>query len=98
MSREIEKIAEDLFEKVRSRFENVNLGNETAKATPNPEEARFFNFDYVSKDGENFGNITLSLIDENSLKIYFSRNISEKLDDVQRKEWYEFLHELRYFA
>jgi hypothetical protein len=98
MSREIEKIAEDLFEKVRSRFENVNLGNETAKATPNPEEARFFNFDYVSKDGENFGNITLSLIDENSLKIYFSRNISEKLDDEQRKEWYEFLHELRYFA
>ena len=98
MSREIEKIAEDLFEKVRSRFENVNLGNETAKATPNPEEARFFNFDYVSKDGENFGNITLSLIDENSLKIYFSRNISEKLDDQQRKEWYEFLHELRYFA
>ena len=98
MSREIEKIAEDLFEKIRSRFENVNLGNETAKATPNPEEARFFNFDYVSKDGENFGNITLSLIDENSLKIYFSRNISEKLDDQQRKEWYEFLHELRYFA
>ena len=98
MSREIEKIAEDLFEKIRSRFENVNLGNETAKATPNPEEARFFNFDYVSKDGENFGNITLSLIDEKSLKIYFSRNISEKLDDQQRKEWYEFLHELRYFA
>ena len=98
MSREIEKIAEDLFEKIRSRFENVNLGNETAKATPNPDEARFFNFDYVSKDGENFGNITLSLIDENSLKIYFSRNISEKLDDQQRKEWYEFLHELRYFA
>ena len=98
MSREIEKIAEDLFEKIRSRFENVSLGNESAKSTPNPEEARFFNFDYISKDGENFGNITISLIDENSLKIYFSRNISEKLDDIQRKEWYDFLQELRYFA
>lgn len=98
MSRELEKISEDLFEKIRSRFENVNLGDEIAKATNDPEKARFFNFDYVSKDGENFGNITVSLIDENSLKIYFSRNISEKLDELQRKEWYEFLHELRFFA
>ena len=98
MSRELEKISEDLFEKIRSRFENVSLGDESAKATNDPESARFFNFDYVSKDGENFGNITVSLIDENSLKIYFSRNISEKLDAEQRKEWYEFLKELRYFA
>ena len=98
MSREIEKIAEDLFEKIRSRFENVSLGDEKAKATPNPESARFFNFDYISGDGESFGNITISLIDENSLKIYFSKNISTKLDDDQRKEWYEFLHDLRFFA
>jgi hypothetical protein len=97
MSREIEKIAEDLFEKVRSRFENVSLGNESAKATADPDKARFFNFDYVS-NGENFGNITISLIDENSLKIYFSKNISEHLDEEQRAEWYEFLHDLRFFA
>jgi hypothetical protein len=98
MSREIEKIAEDLFEKIRSRFEGVNLGDQSAKATADPEKARFFNFNYTSKDGEEFGNITISIIDENSLKIYFGRNISEKLDDDQRKEWYEFLHDLRYFA
>jgi hypothetical protein len=98
MSREIEKIAEDLFEKIRSRFEGVNLGDQNAKATADPEKARFFNFNYISKDGEEFGNITVSIIDENSLKIYFGRNISEKLDDDQRKEWYEFLHDLRYFA
>ena len=97
MSREIEKIAEDLFEKIRSRFENVSLGDDGAKATNDPEKARFFNFDYMS-EGESFGNVTISLIDENSLKIYFSKNVSEKLDDSQRKEWYEFLHDLRYFA
>jgi hypothetical protein len=76
----------------------VNLGDQNAKATADPEKARFFNFNYISKDGEEFGNITVSIIDENSLKIYFGRNISEKLDDDQRKEWYEFLHDLRYFA
>lgn len=98
MSREIEKIAEDLFEKIRSRFDGVSLGDQSAKATADPEKARFFNFNYTSKNGDEFGNVTISIIDENSLKIYFGRNISEKLDDEQRKEWFEFLHDLRYFA
>lgn len=95
--REINKIAESLFEKVRDRFEDVSLGDENAKATSNPEDARFFNFDY-SHNGKNFGNVTLSLIDEMSLKVYFSKNISQGLDDEERKQWYSFLRELREFA
>jgi len=95
--REINKIAEGLFEKIRDRFEDVSLGDENAHATQNPEDARFFNFDYVV-DGHNYGNITLSVIDETSLKVYFSKNISHDLDDEQRKHWYSFLRELREFA
>ena len=95
--REINKIAESLFEKVRDRFEDVTLGDENAKATQNPEDARFFNFDY-SIDGQSFGNITISLVDENSLKVYFSKNISDGLDEEQKTKWYAFLRELREFA
>lgn len=95
--REIDKIAEGLFEKIRDRYEDVSLGDEKAKATTDPEKARFFNFDYVV-DGENHGNITMSLIDETSLKVYFSKNISKDLDNEQKKEWYSFLRELREFA
>jgi hypothetical protein len=95
--REINKIAEGLFEKIRDRFEDVSLGNDKAKATTDPQKARFFNFDYVV-DGDNHGNITMSLIDEISLKVYFSKNISDDLDDEQKKEWYGFLRELREFA
>ena len=64
----IERIAEELFDKIRSRFEHVVLGNEKTDETDDPEQARFFNFDYVSEAGTNYGNITLSLIDEDSLK------------------------------
>ena len=95
--REINKISEALFEKVRDRFEDVSLGDANAKATQNPEDARFFNFDYVV-DGQNYGNITLSLIDEISLKIYFSKNISQNLEGDDRQKWYAFLRELREFA
>jgi len=95
--REINKISESLFEKIRDRFEDVSLGDENAKATQNPENARFFNFDYVV-DGKSHGNITLSLIDEISLKVYFSKNISQELEGEERQKWYAFLKELREFA
>ena len=95
--REINKIAESLFEKIRDRFEDVSLGDDKAKATQDPEKARFFNFDYVLED-HNHGNITISIIDEMSLKVYFSKNISHDLDPEHKKEWYSFLRELREFA
>ena len=72
--RELDRIAEDLFDKIRSRFENVGIGDKEANDTTDPKNARFFNFDYISKDGENFGNITISIVDEVNLKLYFSKN------------------------
>ena len=39
-------IATDLFYKIRSRFTGLKLGNATGAITINPEEARFFDFDY----------------------------------------------------
>jgi hypothetical protein len=96
--REIGKIAETLFDKIRSRFENVSLGDENAQATTDPVEARFFNFEYISKDGTNFGNVTLSIIDNDSLKIIYGKNITDELDQEQQDEWFQFLRGLREFA
>jgi len=98
MSKEIESIATALFDKIRSRFPGVTLGNEKAKATSDPSEARFFNFTYTGQDGAEFGSVTISLIDETSLKVYFGQNISGDMDREQRKEWYDFLRSLRLFA
>jgi len=96
--REIDKIASSLFEKIRSRFEHVNVGDESAKSTQDPEKARFFNFDYVAKDGVNFGNVTVSLIDSESLKVYFGKNISQDMDETHQDAWFGFLRSLRQFA
>ncbi len=96
--RELDKIAEELFDKIRARFDHVSIGNNKAERITDSSQARFFNFDYVSQDGENFGNITISLIDENSLKIYFSSNITENLNDEQLVEWYSFLKNIKNFA
>lgn len=96
--RELDKISAALFDKIRSRFDSVNIGDEKAQEAVDPEKARFFNFDYVSSDGHNFGNITISLIDENSLKIYYGSNLTDSLDNEQQDEWFAFLKDLKNFA
>lgn len=98
MSREIESISTALFDKIRTRFDNVNLGDERAKSTTDPEKARYFNFDYADKAGNEFGNITMSLIDENSLKIYFDKDIKAEMDQDQAADWFDFLRNIRKFA
>ena len=90
-------IATDLFYKVRSRFSGLKLGAETGEITINPEEARFFDFDYM--EGETpIGHVSISLAEPNSMKVYFSHGITEGMDDGQKTNWYGFLKELREFA
>jgi hypothetical protein len=90
-------IAQDLFYKIRSRFSGLKLGSETGEITINPEEARFFDFDYM--EGETpIGHVSVSLAEPNSMKVYFSHGITETMDTLQKKNWYGFLKELRMFA
>jgi hypothetical protein len=90
-------IATDLFYKVRSRFSGLKLGAETGEITINPEQARFFDFDYT--EGQNsIGHVSISLAEPNSMKVYFSNGITEAMDDGQKTNWYGFLKELRQFA
>jgi len=90
-------IATDLFFKVRSRFANLKLGDDTGSITINPESARFFDFDYTEGD-KRLGHVSISLAEPNSMKVYFSNGISEGMDDSQKEGWYGFLRELRKFA
>lgn len=90
-------IAQDLFYKIRSRFTGLKLGAETGEVTINPEEARFFDFDY-QEDGNTIGHVSISLAENNSMKVYFSTGITESMNPVEKKNWYKFLRELRMFA
>ena len=90
-------IATDLFYKIRSRFSGLKLGTETGEITINPEEARFFDFDYTDGD-DAMGHVSISLAEENSIKVYFSTGITEDMETIQKQKWYGFLKELRQFA
>ena len=94
----INHIADELFNKIRSRFDTVTLGDETGKTTDDPEQARFFNFEYVSSDGTHHGELTVSIVDNRSLKVTFGRGMTEEFSPEQETEWEKFLRGLRHFA
>jgi len=88
------KIGEQVFDKLRSKFSHITLGDTEGNSTQDPQEAVFFNFNYVDNQGHDHGNITVSLIDR-TMKIYYSKNISTELDGSELTEWYAFLQDMR---
>jgi len=93
----IQIISQDLFDKIRSRFTNLEMGDESGAVTIDPVEARFFDFDFVN-EGVTLGRVSISLNDLGSLKVYYSQGITENQDDDSKQIWYKFLKEMRLFA
>ena len=87
----------DLFNKIRSQFTNVRLGDENGAATADPTTAVFFEFEF-QEDADTFGSVSISLADGENMKVYYNRDLVNKIDEDSRDEWYAFLKELKDYA
>ena len=90
-----EKIANDLFQNLRTRFSPVTIGDENAEVTTDPATARFFSFVY-QENGKKMGPVSISIINNRSLKIYYSHSMVNELKSS--RNWYSFLKEMRFFS
>jgi hypothetical protein len=91
------KNSQDLFNKIRSQFANIRLGDENGAATADPQGAVFFEFEFA-EDMDTFGSVSISLADGENMKVYYNRDLVNKIDEDSRDEWYAFLKELKDFA
>jgi len=89
---EQEKISEDLFKKIRSRFPDVVIGDADGNVTNMPKAAKFFDFDY-----KGLGKVSISL-DEDGFSVIYSKDFISNEDELTKKDWYDFLKELRVFS
>ena len=88
----LDKIAEELFSKIRGRYPSVTLGDGDSLITNVPNKARFFDFDF--KEGVKV-NVTL---DEKSITILYNNDLIEGSSDTVKSNWYDFMREMRTFA
>lgn len=93
----IELISQDIFDKIRSRFSNVEMGDENGNVTSDPLQARFFDFDFVIED-HNLGRVSISINERGSLKIFYGTGILENQTSFVEDYWFKFLKEMRQFA
>lgn len=84
-------IANDLFDEIKSRYANITLGDENASTTVNPDEARFFKFNW----NENPVSIA---IDEENLRLIYNKNITDSVDETEEQNWYNFARTMKEFA
>lgn len=88
----LETIADELFNKIRGRFPNITVGNESAEVTNKPKEARFFEFDFAS------GKKVSVSIDEKALTVMYGQDLFAEDEHVLKSKWFDLLKELRVFA
>jgi hypothetical protein len=91
------KNSQDLFNKIRSQFTNIRLGDENGAATADSESAVFFEFEF-QEDSDTFGSVSVSIADGETMKVFYNRNLVDKIDEDSKGEWYAFLKELKDFA
>jgi hypothetical protein len=89
----LDRIGEDLFNKIRGRFPSVTIGDEQGNVTNDPEKARFFDFDY-----KDLGKVSVSVAEDTGLTVIYSKDFIADEDSLTQKEWYTFLKELRVFS
>ena len=92
----LEIIAEELFNKIRGRFPSITIGDEEGKVTDQPKLARFFDFQY-KQGAKSLGSVSVTLTDE-SVQVMYNTDFVAKEDTATRNSWYDFLKELRMFA
>ena len=91
------KTSQDLFNKIRSQFSNIQIGDESGVPTADPSAAVFFEFEF-REDSDTYGAVSISLADGENMKVFYNRNLVDKIDEDSRDEWYAFLKELKDFA
>ena len=89
-------VAEQLFNKLRGQFPSITIGDENATTTNVPTDARFYDFAYA-QGNNSLGQVSCSLDDE-KITVMYSDNLVGDQDDHVRKDWYDFLKDLRQFA
>ena len=91
------KISNDLFNKIRSKFGSISIGNSSGEAIADPKEAVFFDFEF-KEDADTFGRMSISIADNESMKVFYNRQLTDKIDEDSKEEFFAFLKELKDFA
>jgi hypothetical protein len=95
--RDLNVVAEQLFNEIRGRFPSVTIGDGEGNTTNEPYQARFYEFDYKS-NGKALGKVSVSLDEKSGVTIMYNKDFTENTSAMEEDSWYSFLKGMRNFA
>jgi hypothetical protein len=90
--------AQQLYDLLVSRNFDPELLDSSGRPSQDPGETEVFSFDFQTESGNDYGTVVVMLGDENNMEIYFGDNIGRGMESDDKKEWFDFLYQLRMFA
>lgn len=95
--RNLDTVAEQLFNEIRGRYSSVTTGDAEGNITSAPSLARFYEFDFKSQNN-NLGKVSVSLDEKSGVTIMYNKDFTEDAGDEETKEWFNFLKQMRMFS
>jgi hypothetical protein len=95
--RNLDKVAEQLFNEIRGRYPSVTIGDAEGNVTSAPSLARFYEFDFKSQN-TNLGKVSISLDETSGVTIMYNKDFTNEVGHAETKDWYEFLRHVRMFS
>jgi hypothetical protein len=90
--------AQQLYDLLVSRNFDPELLDSSGRPSQDPSETEIFSFDFTTESGNDYGTVVVMLGDDNNMEIYFGDNIGRGMEVDDKKEWFDFLYQLRMFA
>ena len=84
MNANLDKIAQELYGKIQTRFSDIKIGDEHAEVLSKKEDipkARFFEFEY-EEDGESLGTIAITLDADDGVVVQVSGDLVDNRDST----------------
>jgi hypothetical protein len=90
--------AQQLYDMLVSRNFDPELLDSSGRPSEDPSKTEIFSFDFQTESGNDYGTVVVMLGDNNDMEIYFGDNIGRGMEVDDKKEWFDFLYQLRMFA
>jgi hypothetical protein len=86
-----------LYNLLVTRDFEPELLDSSGKAVNDPNEAELFSFDYKTAN-KNYGTVVVLMGADNNLQVYFGDNLGRSMEGDDKKQWYDFLAQMKNFA
>jgi hypothetical protein len=89
--------ASSLYNLLVTRDFDPEILDSSGKAVTDPSQAELFSFDWKTEN-KNYGTVVVLLGADQELEVYYGDNLGRSMESEDRRDWYQFLEQMKSFA